>query len=114
MNTEVRAFDLQSNSVELADGMIEKVPSIQSGQAGTEQQLRRAANQLAWLQSEISDLRRAVAEAKRLQADQESLLRNARVREMKLRAALVVETARDACSRESTISRDSRGLEAAS
>ena len=86
MNATVRALELPSNSLERVEEAREEVRSLQ---LVTEQQLRQAADQVAQLQSEINDLRRALAQAKSVQARQELLLQDTRLREMKLRAIVV-------------------------
>ncbi|MBI1763868.1 MAG: hypothetical protein HYR56_20785 [Acidobacteria bacterium] len=53
-----------------------------------ERQLRRAYEQVAWLQAEVHELRQALEQANRLQMQQSVLLRNARRRELALRASL--------------------------
>ena len=93
MKAAVRALELPVNSMDKVDGAKEDVPSLQ---LVTEQQLRQAADQIVQLQSEINDLRRALAQVKRVQARQELLLRDRRLQEMKLRATLVVGPAQSA------------------
>jgi hypothetical protein len=94
MNAAVRALELPVNSIDRVD---EVKDDVRSFQLVTEQQLRRAADQVAQLQSEIDDLRRALAQVKKVRAHQELLLRDTRLREMKLRAILVVRPTQAAC-----------------
>jgi len=85
MSAAVRALELPVNPTDMKDGAKEDVLSFQ---LVIEQQLRRAADQVVQLQSEVNDLRLALAQARQWQARQELLLRDTRLREMELRAAL--------------------------
>ncbi len=56
-----------------------------------EQRLRRAMNYITQLETEIRDLREELSRAERSSANNETLLRNALVREMELRAEMFKE-----------------------
>ena len=86
MNTAIQTLVLPVNPTQVGNEMVDGIPLFQ---LVPEQQLRQAADRVAWLQSKVNELRVAVAQARRKQFHQEMLLRNSRLRELELRAQLI-------------------------
>ena len=86
MNTAIQTLVLPVNLAQAEDEVVDGIPLFQ---LVPEQQLRQAADRVAWLQSKVNELRVAVAQARRKQFHQEMLLRNSRLRELELRAQLI-------------------------
>ncbi len=89
MNTAIQTIVPTINSAEI---MSERGGDSPLSPFASERQMRRAIDQPARLQSEVNELRVALAQAMRLLAHQELLLRNARQREFELLAILVGES----------------------
>jgi hypothetical protein len=64
------------------------VNNVSVFELSAEQRLRRAMNYISQLETELRDLREEISRAERSTAHYETLLRNAMVREMELRADL--------------------------
>jgi hypothetical protein len=86
MKTAIRRHAMPVNPTQLAG---EAVDGSSLLKLIPEQQLRQTADRVAWLQSKVNELRRALAQARRKQFHQELLLRNSRLRELELRAQLI-------------------------
>ncbi len=86
MKTAIQTLETPLNPVQFGS---EAIADILPFQLSPGYQLRRAKDRVARLQSEVHELRIALAQARRLQSHQEILLRNARLREMELRASLM-------------------------
>jgi len=86
MNTAIQTLEPPLHQTQVGGGV---VADILPFQLTPEYQLRRAKVRVAQLQSEVNELRRALAQARRLHVHQEMLLRNARLREFELRSNLI-------------------------
>jgi hypothetical protein len=86
---EADGYDKQFDKPVANDKPYEKpVNNISVFELSAEQRLRRAMNYISQLETELRDLREEISRAERSTAHYETLLRNAMVREMELRADL--------------------------